>query len=154
MRKTGRIIATLAAAIATATVGADQAQATDGPLPGILSPLVCVAQNNVYGNNNHVNQTASCQQSATPAPPVNGGVTGYEIIHLPSETVPNGTTRVVRCPAGKQALGGGAEAGGIDPVLVTSAPVLDFSGWYAVARSETQANVTLGVYVICANAAA
>ncbi|MFG2606830.1 hypothetical protein ACGFT2_25250 [Streptomyces sp. NPDC048514] len=152
MRKTGRIIATLTAAVAMGTFGSGQAQAQDGPLLGLLSPLVCNAQNNVAGNNNQVNQTASCQQAATTPPPASGGVTGVETVRLPAETVPNFTQRKASCPAGKRVIGGGATATSstFQASLGGSFPSSDNDGWIAYGWSPNSDDVSISVYAICA----
>ncbi|MFF1703126.1 hypothetical protein [Streptomyces sp. NPDC058252] len=154
MRKTGRIIGMLTAAMATSTFGAGQAQAQDGPLLGLLSPLVCNVQNNVSGNNNQVNQTASCQQAATTPPPASGGVTGVETVRLPPETVPNFNQRTVLCPAGKRVIGGGATATSqlFQANLAGSFPTDDNDGWVAYGWSPNSDEVSISVYAICATA--
>ncbi|MER7207457.1 hypothetical protein ABZ470_01545 [Streptosporangium sp. NPDC020072] len=77
--------------------------------------------------------------------------TGYQIVKLPNANVPNFTRRAVRCPAGKHAIGGGAEAQGNRAILVGSFPTEDGAGWYGIGRQDGYSDVGISVYVICAN---
>ncbi|WP_433365306.1 hypothetical protein [Streptosporangium sp. CA-115845] len=77
--------------------------------------------------------------------------TGYQIVKLPNANVPNFQRRVVRCPAGKKAVGGGAEAQGNQAVLVGSFPTDDGGGWIGLGRQPGYNDVGISVYVICAN---
>ncbi|MFJ3790706.1 hypothetical protein [Kitasatospora sp. NPDC090091] len=79
-------------------------------------------------------------------------VDGYQLVTLPNANVPNFQRRTVYCPAGKKALGGGAEAQGNDAILVGSFPTPDGSGWVALGRQNAYSSVGISVYVICANA--
>ncbi|MEU9889926.1 hypothetical protein [Sphaerisporangium sp. NPDC051011] len=77
--------------------------------------------------------------------------TGYQIVKLPNANVPNFQRRVVRCPSGKHAVGGGAEAQGNDAILVGSFPTDDGAGWIGLGRQNKYNDVGISVYVICAN---
>ncbi|MER5974747.1 hypothetical protein ABT112_34485 [Streptomyces sp. NPDC002055] len=79
------------------------------------------------------------------------GVPGYELVRLPNANVPNFQRRTVYCPAGKKALGGGAEARGNSAILVGSFPTDDGRGWIGLGRQTTTDNVGISVFVICAN---
>ncbi|MER7132372.1 hypothetical protein [Streptosporangium saharense] len=76
---------------------------------------------------------------------------GYQIVKLPNANVPNFTRRVVRCPAGKRAVGGGAEAQGNRAILVGSFPTEDGGGWYGIGRQDGYNDVGISVYAICAD---
>ncbi len=76
---------------------------------------------------------------------------GYQIVKLPNANVPNFTRRTVRCPSGKRAVGGGAEAQGNDAILVGSFPTDDGTGWIGLGRQNNYGDVGISVYVICAN---
>jgi hypothetical protein len=78
------------------------------------------------------------------------GFTGYQIVKLPNANVPNFTRRTVRCPSGKRAIGGGAEAQGNGAILVGSFPTDDGTGWIGLGRQIEYSNVGISVYVICA----
>ncbi|GAA3107688.1 hypothetical protein [Streptosporangium carneum] len=75
---------------------------------------------------------------------------GYQIVKLPNANVPNFTRRVVKCPAGKRAVGGGAEAQGNDAILVGSFPTDDGTGWIGLGRQNDYQDVGISVYAICA----
>ncbi|MCW2890158.1 MAG: hypothetical protein QOE54_2935 [Streptosporangiaceae bacterium] len=79
-------------------------------------------------------------------------ITGYQIVKLPNANVPNFTRRTVRCPSGKRAIGGGAEAQGNEAILVGSFPTDDGAGWIGLGRQNSYRDVGISVYVICANA--
>ncbi|MCZ7462129.1 hypothetical protein [Streptomyces sp. WMMC940] len=79
-------------------------------------------------------------------------VDGYQLVKLPNANVPNFQRRTVHCPAGKVAIGGGAEAQGNDAVLVGSFPTEDERGWVGLGRQNAYGNVGISVYAICANA--
>lgn len=78
-------------------------------------------------------------------------VPGYQVVKLPNANVPNFQRRTVYCPAGKVALGGGAEAQGNDAILVGSFPTDDGRGWIGLGRQNGYSSVGISVYVICAN---
>ncbi|GII78816.1 hypothetical protein Sru01_37980 [Sphaerisporangium rufum] len=78
-------------------------------------------------------------------------IPGYQIVKLPNANVPNFTRRTVRCPAGKRAIGGGAEAQGADAILVGSFPTDDGTGWIGLGRQNRYGDVGISVYVICAS---
>ncbi|MFF4992560.1 hypothetical protein ACFY19_35675 [Streptosporangium saharense] len=89
--------------------------------------------------------------STTAASSMAADFSGYQIVKLPNANVPNFTRRVVRCPAGKRAIGGGAEAQGNRAILVGSFPTEDGSGWYGIGRQDGYNDVGISVYAICAN---
>ncbi|CAM5243527.1 MULTISPECIES: hypothetical protein [Streptomyces] len=78
-------------------------------------------------------------------------VDGYQVVKLPNENVPNFQRRVVACPAGKVAIGGGAEAQGEDAILLGSFPTDDGRGWIGLGRQYQYGDVGISVYAICAN---
>ncbi|WP_030913108.1 hypothetical protein [Streptosporangium amethystogenes] len=88
---------------------------------------------------------------ATASVPAAADFTGYQIVKLPNANVPNFQRRVVRCPAGKKAVGGGAEAQGNQAVLVGSFPTDDGGGWIGLGRQPGYNDVGISVYAICAN---
>ncbi|MFE1558882.1 hypothetical protein ACFW6V_28360 [Streptomyces sp. NPDC058734] len=155
MRKTGRIGATLAAVVAMAAFGAGQAQAADGPLLGLLSPLLCGVQNNVNGSNNQFNQATSCQQTATTTPPTSTGFTDYEIVENEFTVGVGGAFGdTVACPAGKKVTGGGLtspafSASAVD--LYQSGPTPDGTSWVIRGANTSGAPLTVNTYAICAN---
>ncbi|MFD1658161.1 hypothetical protein ACFSL4_08010 [Streptomyces caeni] len=79
-------------------------------------------------------------------------VAGYQVVKLPNANVPNFQRRTVYCPAGKVAIGGGAEAQGNDAILVGSFPTDDGRGWIGLGRQNAYSSVGISVYAICANA--
>ncbi|MGS2640977.1 hypothetical protein [Streptosporangium sp. LJ11] len=87
--------------------------------------------------------------ASVPAAPAD--FTGYQLVKLPNANVPNFQRRVVRCPAGKKAVGGGAEAQGNQAVLVGSFPTDDGGGWIGLGRQPGYNDVGISVYAICAN---
>ncbi|WP_031171118.1 hypothetical protein [Streptosporangium roseum] len=89
--------------------------------------------------------------AAAPAAPAAADFTGYQVVKLPNANVPNFQRRTVRCPSGKRAIGGGAEAQGNDAILVGSFPTDDGSGWIGLGRQNNYNDVGISVYVICAN---
>ncbi|MFF5208675.1 hypothetical protein [Streptosporangium sp. NPDC000396] len=91
--------------------------------------------------------TASAPAASVPA----ADFTGYQLVKLPNANVPNFTRRVVRCPSGKRAVGGGAEAQGNDAILVGSFPTDDGTGWIGLGRQNNYNDVGISVYVICAS---
>jgi hypothetical protein len=85
-------------------------------------------------------------------------VSAYQIV---TATSPSNSTSpktvIVNCPAGKLALGGGADIGvaNADLALQLSGPLAAGAGWQARA-TETDAvgaNWTVSVYAICATVA-
>ncbi|MFK0259583.1 hypothetical protein [Streptomyces sp. NPDC090445] len=79
-------------------------------------------------------------------------VDGYQVVKLPNANVPNFQRRTVYCPAGKVAVGGGAEAQGNDAILVGSFPTDDGRGWIGLGRQNAYSSVGISVYAICAYA--
>ncbi|MEU6233606.1 hypothetical protein [Kitasatospora sp. NPDC047058] len=77
-------------------------------------------------------------------------VDGYQLVKLANANVPNFQRRTAYCPAGKKAIGGGAEAQGNDAILVGSFPTDDGSGWVGLGRQNNYSTVGISVYVICA----
>ncbi|MEO3812662.1 hypothetical protein ABGB17_26980 [Sphaerisporangium sp. B11E5] len=95
---------------------------------------------------------ATPASSAAPAPVSRAAdFTGYQLVKLPNANVPNFARRTVRCPSGKRAVGGGAEAQGNDAILVGSFPTDDGTGWIGLGRQNNYSDVGISVYVICAN---
>ncbi|GAA3047026.1 hypothetical protein GCM10020229_67960 [Kitasatospora albolonga] len=96
-------------------------------------------------------RAAGSEQRAEPAAAVRA-VDGIQLVTLPNANVPNFQRRTVSCPAGKRALGGGAEARGNDATLVGSFPTDDGRGWVGLGRQGNTSSVGISVFVICANA--
>lgn len=94
---------------------------------------------------------ATASVPAAPAAPAVADFTGYQLVKLPNANVPNFQRRVVRCPGGKKAVGGGAEAQGNEAVLVGSFPTDDGGGWIGLGRQPGHNDVGISVYAICAN---
>ena len=78
------------------------------------------------------------------------GFRGWEIVTVPTATVPNFTQRTASCPPGKKVTGGGANATGVNPILLGSFPTSDGTGWIGVGRSSTAADIGISVYAVCA----
>ncbi|MEU4537006.1 hypothetical protein AB0G15_19270 [Streptosporangium sp. NPDC023825] len=89
--------------------------------------------------------------ASVPAASAAADFTGYQLVKLPNANVPNFQRRVVRCPAGKKVVGGGAEAQGNQAVLVGSFPTDDGGGWIGLGRQPGYNDVGISVYAICAN---
>ncbi|GAA3111365.1 hypothetical protein GCM10017600_66970 [Streptosporangium carneum] len=94
---------------------------------------------------------ATASVPAVPAPAA-ADFSGYQLIKLPNANVPNFTRRVLRCPAGKRVVGGGAEAQGNGAILVGSFPTDDGTGWIGIGRQIGYNDVGISVYAVCANA--
>ncbi|MBB2911321.1 hypothetical protein FHS43_002586 [Streptosporangium becharense] len=94
-----------------------------------------------------VSVPAPVPEAAAPA----ADFTGYQLIKLPNANVPNFQRRTVRCPSGKRAIGGGAEAQGNEAILVGSFPTDDGLGWIGLGRQPGHNDVGISVFVICAN---
>ncbi|GAB7111033.1 hypothetical protein JCM4814A_93510 [Streptomyces phaeofaciens JCM 4814] len=120
---------------------------------------MCGLQNNVNGNNNQINQRATCEQAATTTPPPAGGITGYEVVSQGSFTFfepGTFTTAVMSCPAGKRVLSGGyiVTSGNPNFLSVTqTGPTADGTGW-RMGVAATGGPVSGEFYTICANATA
>ncbi|RJL36085.1 hypothetical protein [Bailinhaonella thermotolerans] len=98
---------------------------------------------------------ATAQAQGSPAPArqsmtARAAIPGYQVVTLPNLNVPNFQRRTVFCPAGKVAIGGGAEAQGPNAVLVGSFPSGN-NGWIGLGRQIGAGDVGISVYVICAN---
>jgi hypothetical protein len=78
------------------------------------------------------------------------GYKGWEIVTVPTATVPNFTQRTAYCPPGKKVTGGGANATGVNPILLGDFPTSDGTGWVGVGRSSTSGDVGISVYAVCA----
>ncbi|MFJ8628974.1 hypothetical protein ACIRD3_39840 [Kitasatospora sp. NPDC093550] len=94
--------------------------------------------------------TASAQQGAQPAS--GQSVDGYQIVKLANANVGNFQRRTVNCPSGKRAIGGGAEAQGVNSVLNGSFPTDSGTGWIGLGHQPGYDSVGISVYVVCANA--
>jgi hypothetical protein len=92
-------------------------------------------------------------------PGIPGGLSGYETRGAASENSSAGFKSVTaECPAGKRAVGGGAETNASSEVALTSSTVRRSAGadtWSAIATEidPTDTSWSLLVTVICANAA-
>ncbi|GHH70203.1 hypothetical protein GCM10017673_21690 [Streptosporangium violaceochromogenes] len=93
---------------------------------------------------------AATPASASAPQPSAADFSGYQIVKLPNANVPNFTRRTVRCPSGKRAVGGGAEAQGNGAILVGSFPTDDGTGWIGIGRQIGYNDVGISVYAICA----
>ncbi|GAB2324787.1 hypothetical protein AB0N20_36315 [Streptomyces griseoincarnatus] len=96
-------------------------------------------------------ESATGQAAAAKTPARAAAVDGYQIVRLPNADVPNFQRRTIYCPAGKQVIGGGAEAQGNRAILVGSFPTDDGRGWIALGRQDGYSTVGISVYAICAN---
>ncbi|MEU8269377.1 hypothetical protein AB0B89_19735 [Sphaerisporangium sp. NPDC049002] len=95
---------------------------------------------------------ASYADSTPAGPGAVADFSGYQLLKLPNANVANFARRTIRCPSGKRAIGGGAEAQGNDAILVGSFPTDDAGGWIGLGRQNNFATVGISVYVICADA--
>ncbi|MGR4879257.1 hypothetical protein ACIPUC_07480 [Streptomyces sp. LARHCF249] len=118
--KLTRTLATLCTTAAAAVIlSAGGAAADDDLISALNNPAVgaaCLPSGQAgVGNTVNGTQNITCAQSTdqtitNPTPPVDGGVTGHQIVYseLPSFTEPHGTeTATATCPAGKTLTGGG-----------------------------------------------
>ncbi|MEU3167069.1 hypothetical protein [Streptosporangium sp. NPDC006930] len=94
---------------------------------------------------------ATASVPTVPDAPAAVAFSGYQIVKLPNANVPNFQRRVVHCPGGKKAIGGGAEAQGNGAILVGSFPTDDGNGWIGLGRQIGYNDVGISVYAICAN---
>ncbi|WP_214410436.1 hypothetical protein [Sphaerisporangium fuscum] len=94
---------------------------------------------------------AASASQAAPAPH-KADFTGYQLVTLPNANVPNFQRRVVYCPPGKRAVGGGGEARGNGAILVGSFPTDQANGWIVLGRQDGYGDVGISAFVICANA--
>jgi hypothetical protein len=78
------------------------------------------------------------------------GFSNWQIVRLESDRVNNFVQRTVYCPDGKKVLGGGANASGVNPILLGSFPNSDGTGWSGVGRSSTASDVNIAVWAVCA----
>ncbi|WP_314174608.1 hypothetical protein [Streptomyces winkii] len=95
----------------------------------------------------------TAQADSTDAHKPMGGhdkIHGYEVVRLPNRNVDNFERRTVWCPPGKKVLGGGAEARGDGAILVGSFPTDNNRGWIGLGRQDTDDNVGISVFAICA----
>ncbi|WP_283139563.1 hypothetical protein [Rhizohabitans arisaemae] len=107
----------------------------------------------LIGGTGFVTMGAAAPQSQVApiaAPQQAANFTDYQLIKLPNANVPNFQRRTVWCPAGKRAIGGGAEAQGNEAVLVGSFPTDDGRGWIGIGRQPGYRDVGISVFVICA----
>ncbi|MFK0259544.1 hypothetical protein [Streptomyces sp. NPDC090445] len=152
MKQSHRLAVLLSAATAMVAVGSGAANAQDGPLLPILSPLLCGNIN--QGFNNQGDQTANCNQtSTTTPPPANGGFTGHEVVSTTfGVPVPgNSLTFELECPAGKTALSGGHRINNFGMgTAETSAPTAGNTGWEWRIRNNDSEEITGTAYVTCA----
>jgi phosphohistidine phosphatase SixA len=79
-------------------------------------------------------------------------VSGLQIVSQVNKNTKDFTRLTVSCPAGKQVLGGGAEALGGKSILNGSFPGGDNS-WIAVGHQPGVGNLGLSVYAICGTVA-
>jgi hypothetical protein len=93
--------------------------------------------------------TGDTTQSQTAGP---NAVNGYEIVKVVNANTGNFERRYVYCPAGKRAVGGGAEALGGASILNGSFPTDDGRGWIAVGHQPGYNSVGISVYAICVDA--
>ncbi len=84
--------------------------------------------------------------SAEQAPRATGD---FVLVTLPNANVPNFQRRTVYCPAGSKVVGGGAEARGVNAILVGSFPTDDQRGWIGIGRQPGYNDVGISVFAIC-----
>lgn len=154
-----RIAASLVSAAVLTMTGAGTAKA-DGLLGDVLSPLVCGLQNNVMGNNNHVSQSGTCDQTASPTPGNGGGggVTGTQQYQGPTVEIAPGQSggSIAPCPDGKVATGGGYQSSnGFRATSESYIPTTTESphSWTVFGVNEGSQPVLLTPIVICVDAA-
>jgi len=82
------------------------------------------------------------------------GVSAYEIVTA-TDSVSKNTEVKAACPAGKKAIGGGADVtANTDTFVSESVPYLGGVGWKAAANyTGTGTNVSITVYAVCATVA-
>ncbi|MEV5412332.1 hypothetical protein AB0K60_26310 [Thermopolyspora sp. NPDC052614] len=76
--------------------------------------------------------------------------TDFVLVTLPNANVPNFQRRTVHCPTGMKVVGGGAEARGVNAILVGSFPTDDQRGWIGIGRQPGYNDVGISVFAICA----
>lgn len=85
------------------------------------------------------------------APGTPANLTGYQVVAQKFNNVPNFTRVQVTCPPGKVAIGGGAEAQGVNSILNGSFPTSNDTGWIGIGHQPGYTSLGLMVYAICAN---
>jgi hypothetical protein len=132
-----------------------------------LRPSLAPRPNTVVVRNRHGGIAGVQNDAPGPAGPTGPagpqgapGVSGYQVVQRIDVRSKNWQTQTVACPAGKVALGGGAEALGQSAVLNRTGPVVStgarsWTGWNAVGHSETPSETRIGLslWVACATAA-
>ncbi|GAA1984059.1 hypothetical protein [Kitasatospora viridis] len=98
-----------------------------------------------------VQANASGERSAN-TPSQTRAIPGYQVVRLGNANVGNFERRTVYCPAGKKAIGGGAEARGNDSILNGSFPTDNNDGWIGVGHQPGAGSVGISVFAICADA--
>lgn len=93
---------------------------------------------------------ASVRSVVPDAPRTPTNLTGYQVVAQKFDSVPNFTRRQVNCPVGKVAIGGGAEAQGVNSILNGSFPASNDTGWIGIGHQPGYSSVGLMVYAICA----
>jgi hypothetical protein len=93
---------------------------------------------------------ASVRAVVPGAPSAPANLTGYQVVAQKFDSVGNFTRAQVNCPAGKVAIGGGAEAQGVNSILNGSFPTSNDTGWIGIGHQPGFSSVGLMVYAICA----
>ncbi len=78
------------------------------------------------------------------------GISGYGVVENDQSSYPNFTRLLVNCPPGTKAIGGGAEALGVNSILNGSFPAPGGVGWIAVGHQTGYTTVGLHVFAVCA----
>ena len=98
----------------------------------------------------HEGQAVSWDQAGPQGPQGVPGISGYQIVENTSPSFGNFTQLAVYCPPGKKAIGGGAEALGVNSILNRTTPTPLGDGWIAVGHQPGYTSVGLNVFAICA----
>ncbi|MFI6007165.1 hypothetical protein ACIA98_43885 [Streptomyces sp. NPDC051366] len=149
------------AAATAAIVSASGAHADDGGLLGSVNgilngpALIHVCYPNVqngYANSNG-NQNSNCTQSATQSTPASTTPVQREIVTVGPVTILPGNVAGpnVQCPAGMEAVSGGARSAGLfesdDPRITESFPSGTF--WNTTVLNEGSEPINVTFYAVC-----
>ena len=96
-------------------------------------------------------RAVSWDQTGPQGPQGAPGISGYEIVQNIQASYGNFTQLIVLCPTGKRAIGGGAEALGVNSILNGTTPTPSGDGWIAVGHQPGYGSVGLHVFAICAH---
>jgi hypothetical protein len=157
----GLVAVGLAHVCQATAASADRPPGTNAEFLRGMSPSVIPRPNTVVVRNRRGRIVGARPGPSGPAGPAGPqgppGISGYQVIQQLDVTSKNWQVRTVSCPAGKVAIGGGAEALGQFAVLNRTGPAVSpdgssWSGWVAVGHSETPgaSRIGLSLWVACA----